>query len=159
VLRDFTGLLDTIRNAIPGANRGDSVIGTRALEGGIGGAAAGFAIGRFGGPVGAVGGAAIGGTMGVAAGYLEQQAAINKEKWAQEDRERSKANLDALKGQGGTGGGVFPGGTKPAPVPPIHLNLNIDGRALAQAVSEQQTQSSNYQTTTPASDGSGIFGP
>jgi hypothetical protein len=99
-----------------------------------------------------------GGAGGVAAGYVEQQAAINKEKWAQEERERSKAN-DAVKGQGAGGGGVFPGGTSRAPVPPIHLNLNIDGRALAQAVSEGQAQSSTYQTDTPASNGAGLYGP
>jgi hypothetical protein len=44
-------------------------------------------------------------------------------------------------------------------VPPIHLNLNIDGRALAQAVSEGQAQSSTYQTDTPASNGAGLYGP
>jgi hypothetical protein len=99
-----------------------------------------------------------GGAGGVAAGYIEQQAAINKEKWAQEERERSKAN-DAVKGQGAGGGGVFPGGTSRAPVPPIHLNLNIDGRALAQAVSEGQSQQSQYQVDTPASNGASLYGP
>jgi hypothetical protein len=50
-------------------------------------------------------------------------------------------------------------GQSQKPTPLIHLNLNIDGRALAQAVSEQQVQKSTYQTDSPASNGAAFFGP
>jgi hypothetical protein len=43
--------------------------------------------------------------------------------------------------------------------PPIHLNLNIDGRSLAQAVSEQQAQSSTYQTDSAAANGASLYAP
>jgi hypothetical protein len=56
------------------------------------------------------------------------------------------------------GGGVFPGGTRPV-VPPIHLNLNIDGRALAAAVSEGQAQISTYQTDSAAPNGAALYAP
>jgi hypothetical protein len=44
-------------------------------------------------------------------------------------------------------------------VPPIHLNLNIDGRALAAAVSEQQASQSKYDTSAPDANGTALYGP
>jgi hypothetical protein len=44
-------------------------------------------------------------------------------------------------------------------VPPITLNLNVDGRALASAVSEEMNQQSTYTTDTPASNGTSYDGP
>lgn len=155
-LRDFKALLDRIRDSIPGMGSNSSVVGTRALEGAAAGAAGGAVIGSFGGPIGALGGAAIGGVAGVAAGYIEQQAAINKEKWKAEEQERSKAALAAIRGQS-VQGGVFPGGTRAAPPPNITLNLNVDGRALGQAISESGVPFNGFPTQAPAADGTGQF--
>jgi hypothetical protein len=156
LLKDFKKTMEGLRDVIPGASAKDSLTGTRALEGALGGAAVG---GLYAGIPGAVVGGVTGGTLGVASAYLEQQAAQNKAKWEAEEKQRSKANLDAVRGQSGGPGGVFPGGTSRAVVPPIHLNLNIDGRALAAAVSEQQNQQSTYSTDTPASNGTSYDGP
>jgi hypothetical protein len=156
-LRDFKSMLEGIRGIIPGANKDKSVIGTRAIEGGVAGALIGGAYGAFGGPFGAIGGGIIGGVGGVAAGYLEQQAAANKEKWKAEERERSSAIAQVIRGFPAGPGGIFPGGTSAAPAPNITLNLNVDGRALGQAISESGVPYNGFPTQAPAADGTGQF--
>jgi hypothetical protein len=152
-LSDLKGVLEGLRGVIPGANKSDSSVGTRALEGAGVGVLGGALIGALGGPVGALGGAVIGGVGGVAAGYMEQQAREAAEKLKNGERpyerpgDRYERRLERL----------FQNSNN-KPVPPIHLNLNIDGRALAAAVSEQQTNASTFTTDTPASNGTSYWG-
>jgi len=122
------------------------VVGARAIEG----AGIGAAWGLAGGPLGVAGGAVVGGVGGVAAGYLEQQAREAKEE-PHAGRKRLPADLQNERMERFRKEGAV--------VPPIHLNLNIDGRALAAAVSEQQNSQSQYTTDTPASNGTSLYGP
>jgi Phage-related minor tail protein len=149
-LKDMKGWLEAIRGVIPagaGPNAG-ATIGARAIEG----AGIGAAWGLAGGPLGVAGGAVVGGVGGVAMGYLEQQSRENKAKFEAEDRARAR-ELDEAKKAHRPPFGATLGGTSPVHVPPIHLNLNIDGRALAAAVSEGQARLSTYTTNSPASNG------
>jgi hypothetical protein len=121
-------VLDAIRNMIPGANRDDSKIGTRALEGAIVGGAAGLAVGAFGGPVGMVGGAVIGGAGGVAAGFMES---IPEKKLDRESEDFVKAQKESTAAAATGELGYFAGAAQPSI--PVRINLNVDGRTLAQA--------------------------
>jgi hypothetical protein len=161
-LGGFKSVLEGIRNLLPGGNgQGAAVVGGHAILGAGAGALTGAAIGAFGGPVGAVGGAVIGGTLGVAEAYLKNQSLANAaemKKQTLENAERLERQMQNRVREFGLGNKF--GGKEPnAPVPPIHLNLNIDGRALAAAVSEQQNSQSQYTTDTPASNGTSLYGP
>jgi hypothetical protein len=70
---------------------------------------------------------------------------------AQRDAERSKGNLDALKGSPGGSGGVFPGGTSRVAPQTIELNLNIDGRRIADALG--RVGDATFSGQAPAFDG------
>jgi hypothetical protein len=151
-LKDLKAVLEAIRNVLP--SPGAAVIGARGMEGAAGGAVVG---GLLAGPGGAITGGAIGGIGGIAAGYMEQQARENAEKLKHGEREyerpadRYQRRIQKVEDEQRA--------KTQAPVPPIHLNLNIDGRALASAVSEQQNSASQYTTDTPASNGTSLYGP
>jgi hypothetical protein len=141
-LGDFSGILERIRNLIPGTQPGaGATVGARGVEGVFGGALTGAAIGRLGGPIGMVAGGVIGGVGGVAAGYLEQQAEANKQKWADEAKERDKALAAAIRGLPAGQGGVFPGGTRSGDVT---LNINLDGDRVATAVAKRMAAGGNH---------------
>ena len=158
-LKDFRGLLDGVRGALPGAGAAGwsgAKVGARTAEGALVGAA----VGAWAGGIGAIPGALVGGAAGGAFGLAEQYMAAHqadRAKQEQEARERSKAQIDLFGGLSRAAGTLY--GPKAAPAPPIHLNLNIDGRTLAAAVSEQMNAQSTYTTDTPASNGSSYDGP
>jgi DNA topoisomerase VI subunit B len=121
-----------------------------------------------GGPFGALVGGAIGGGLGTAEGTAEQKlpdakgavdalrAPFDKffPKPDEDDKRRTDDFVDALK----SNAKMAPGGTMTAPAaaPKIQLNLNIDGRTLAQAVSEANNAYLGFPTQAPAADGMGL---
>jgi hypothetical protein len=138
-LRNFKGILESVRSVLPGASN-DGKIGGAALTG----AAIGGVLGISAGPLGIAGGALAGGVLGTAAGFMESYG----------------TSID--KG----GSYTSPGKTgKPAEriivipqkPPPINLSLNIDGRALASAVTDVMGNSTGFATQAPAADGVGQF--
>jgi hypothetical protein len=137
----LASVINTVTGLIPGA-KGDGKVGGDVLTGATAGAGIGLGVGRFGGPVGALGGAAIGGILGGGVGVLEQRPLS----------EGVKEEMRNLLKRGPEVGAQLK-------APPIHLNLNIDGRALAQAVSEQQAQAAQFETGAPAADVSQFYGP
>jgi TP901 family phage tail tape measure protein len=141
----LTSVINTVTGLIPGA-KGDGKVGGDVLTGATAGAGIGLGVGRFGGPVGALGGAAIGGILGGGVGVLEQRPL------SKDVKEEMK---DLLKRGPAVGSQL----TVPPKAPPMHLNLNIDGRSLAQAVSEYQLQAAQFESGAPASDGSQVYGP
>jgi hypothetical protein len=143
VLRDFKGVLEGIRALIPGSDSSKWKIGTRGIEGAAIGAGVGFFTPVPGGAaIGAAAGAIVGGGLGA----LENEAAKN---W---------------KGPGSPGWkapNLNPWSSPSAPkavIPPITMNLNIDGRMLAQAVSEELGQLHEHATGAPAANGQSQFG-
>lgn len=172
-LKDFQGAIQTITKLIPGASSdGGSTVGKRAIEGAAGGAVAGAAIGAFGGPVGMAGGAvlgaAAGGVYGIAEQYMKtmerpidkfgRQVVITGNAAAQ-SAEGMKALGDAIRGlpSGALG---FQGAPHAAPASPLHkvsLTLNLDGRTLAQAMSEQLMQLMAYPTGAPVGNDSATW--
>lgn len=161
-LNDFKAILEGIRNILPGGDgKGGAVVGGHALVGAVGGALAGMAIGAFGGPIGMAGGALIGGVAGGVEGVAETymrnmktgQAATGNSVAQTVDAVHSLAA--AIRGAQAGPGGVFAGGTSKAPQ--ISLSLNVDGRALAQAVSASLATLSEHPTGAPAADGMGTF--
>lgn len=169
VLKDFRAGLEGLRSLIPGAGATKGVaVGTRALEGVIAGAAGGGLIGAFGGPVGATVGAAVGGVAGGVLGVAEQymksierpidrfsREVVITGNSAAQAAEGMKALGDAIRGFQAKPGGVFPGGTSRAQ--PISLSLNVDGRTLAQAISEQLENLYGFPTGAPSPDGASRY--
>jgi hypothetical protein len=140
-LKDFKRGLEFVTGLIPGAKKdGGSIVGSRALEGAAAGALAGLA---FGG-VGAVPGAMAGGVLGTAEGVMEQYA-------RQSDQSKSEAMSDVAKSLAGGEAG----GQQKANLPPISFSLNIDGKALARAVSQQQDSLYRFETNPTDFNGSG----
>ncbi len=149
-LKDFKAVLEGIRNVIPSAKVNDGIMGKRALEGAVAGAAGGFI---FAGPGGALAGGVGGGVIGAAEAHMEQKAAENpgKHGWwnprqpIKEARERaaSAASQPPLQVQ--------------QVRQPVNLSLNIDGRTLAQAVSEILSSYYTFATQAPAADGLGQY--
>jgi hypothetical protein len=157
-LRDFRSILEGVRSVLPGGPKSEATIGTRVLEGAL----AGGAVGAFGGPGGVVGGAALGAAAGGVLGTAEQfmasqntpvdrfgRATVITGNSAAQAAEGVEALARAIRGLPGKGS-VFPGGTSPAPI--IKLDVNIDGRAIGSAVSEQLNYASQYHTVAPASN-------
>lgn len=139
-LHNFKSVLETIQGVLPKGS-GDGKIGGQALTG----AAVGGAIGLPGGPLTAAGGALAGGVIGGGLGFMGYYDVLHK------------LGIDPA--------GTYhkPVKTKPAePVvvkpPPITLNLNVDGRALATAVTDALGNSTGFPTQAPAADGVGQFG-
>jgi hypothetical protein len=164
-LSDLRGILDGLRSVIPGGAKGDDgLIGARAGQGALIGALAGGIFGLGGGAVpGAAIGAVAGGALGVAEQYMQNldrpvdrfgRATVVTGNSAAQAAEGMEALGRAIRGLPGPGS-VFPGGTSRA-VPPVTLNLNIDGKTLARAVSSNLLD--GFPTGGMSSDGLGAFG-
>jgi hypothetical protein len=140
-LKDFKGVLERIRNVLPGAPTGDGVIGKRVLQG----AGAGALYGMAGGPGGVVGGAIIGGAgMGVE-GILEQYMKNHPSGGA------VKEEMKSLLKRGPEVGAQ--------PIPNTNIAINLDGETIAQSVIKWITKNSTFHLAAPASDGSQSYGP
>jgi hypothetical protein len=148
VLRDFKGLLEGIRNILPGANKFKSAatVGARIGEGAL----AGAAWGMLGGPLGVAGGAAVGGVAGGVAGvaenYMTEHSGDKKERPA----DRYARRIENLRLQNEQA-------APKAVMQPLSLNLNIDGRMLAQAMSTALMTMYGFPGQAPAADGVGQF--
>lgn len=146
-LKDFKSLLEGIRSVLPGAPDGKSVVGKRALETGIIGAAGGFMVGGpVGAAIGGIGGGIIGGVEGIAEQYIRGQ----EQKKSDKPEDVSKAQDATLLRAGALAGGVV----TPSP---ITLNLNIDGQRLAQALSTSMAMMDGFPVMAPGFDGAGSF--
>lgn len=142
-LRDFKGVLEGIQGILPKPKEGEVdkwKVGARAIEG----ATAGGLIGLAGGPGGAVLGGLGGGLLGGAIGVLEQGDALKKGERPGDRYERRIEELHQKQQQQMT--------------PVVHLNVNLDGKAIAQAVSEQHANDSQYPTSPPSYDPSQSYG-
>jgi hypothetical protein len=160
-LRDFKGVLEGLRNLVPGAGGGTATvtIGARAAEGVAAGAVAGGLWGMFGGPVGVGTGAIIGGIAGgvggVAEAYMDQRDAefAKAKKEGGPAYEKYRENLlNQVPGYG-----MRP--TEPPKVslsPNISLQLNIDGQMIAHAITNSYGNNTGFVTQAPAADGAGI---
>ena len=159
MLHDFKSALDGLRSVLPsGDGKSLATVVGRAGEGAIAGGVAGAFMGGVGAVPGALIGGITGGAYGVAETYLNgMKASDHVEKAADAIGTAAAKAFDShMRNLGGPGGGGF----KPLQIlPPLHINLNVDGRTLASAVSENQSQSSTYQTDTPASNGAESYGP
>jgi hypothetical protein len=149
VLRDFKSLMEGIRGMLPGGDKGATSVGTRAIEGALGGAA----IGSLVPGVGTLGGGVAGGVAGVAEGFMEQYA---KEHANEAHRGRKRLPSDLYEERmerfrNSRNEGVAP----EAKLAPISLNLNIDGRTLAQALSTALATYNGFPTQAPSADGAG----
>jgi hypothetical protein len=177
-LRDFKSALDSIRSILPGPSDGRSgdkwSVGTTAIEG----AAAGAVVGSFFPGVGTVGGAALGGVTGAAMAAIHNfgvsaAGAGTQSSGAAENVNKLTGAITGLGAAAAGAGGVFPGGTSRAPEakrmrflqgPPqkdkpiqISMALDIDGRTLAQAISDQIDNLYGFPTGAPAADGSSRY--
>lgn len=134
-LRDFSSVLQGIRALIPG--QGAAKIGTRGIEFATAGGILG---GIFGGPIGLIGGAMFGGAVGLTEGSMENDA---KGKWTSPGKTGHPAKqMNFLQGP--------PIELKPRP---ISLSLNVDGRTLAQSISDQLEYLYEHATGAPSYDG------
>ena len=163
-LGNFRSILEGIRSVLPGTDgKSAAIVGGSAITGAIAGAGAGAIYGAFGGPIGALGGAAIGAGIGgvgaIAEEYMRNnpgpidrfgREAIITGNSAAQAADGMKALGDAIRGLPAQPGGVFPGGSSPAP---IQLNLNVDGRALASATSTALANMYAYPLQAPGADG------
>lgn len=171
VMKDIDGTLKAIRSILPGGKDDDKnkgadkwKVGTRALEG----AALGATWGMLGGPGGAAGGAlaggAVGGLLGIAEGVLRRDMTQTGD--AAAAAASSIRNMgDAIRGIPSRPGilvpnpgaaspmGYLQGPPKATKAQPISLSLNIDGRTLAQAMSDQIADLLNFPTGAPAANG------
>jgi hypothetical protein len=130
-LHDFKNVLESIRGVLPGApGPGGTSYGARAIEG----AAAGALIGSVVPGVGTLGGGVIGGVLGVAEAYMENDAKNKRVRPGDRYAERRAA-------QG---------------LPALVLSLNIDGRTIAQAMSDVFQSYYNFSTGAATADGVGI---
>jgi hypothetical protein len=159
-LKNFKSTLEALRSIIPGGDgKSAAVVGGHALLGAAAGVGTGALIGAFGGPVGALGGAAIGavigGTEGVAEQYMEQQAA-EAAKARKEGGRAYERYRDNLLNQI-PGFSLAPPAAPKAVLPPITLNLDVDGKRLAQVVTNAMGNPNEFPTQAPADDGLGQF--
>src|SRR5579871_5247712 len=132
-LSTFKGLVEGIEKILPGP-KGDGKVGGAALLG----AGAGGLVGSAVPGVGTLAGAAAGGVLGGVLGATKDIDALKK---GERPGDRYERRIEDLKKQ---------------QTPTIHLNLNIDGKTVAQAVSEQQARDAEHPTT---SDYSQFYGP
>jgi hypothetical protein len=136
-LRDLSNVIRRIRGDAPLATDGKWGVGATAVEGAVVGAG----VGAFAGGVGAVPGAALGAIAGgVLAGAHDYMAQQHDAKERPGDRYQHR--IERLE---------------KAKVPPVTLNLNIDGRALAQATSTAMGDLTSFPTGAPSADGMGQF--
>lgn len=150
-LKDFKSVLEGLRGILPGADKFKSAatVGARVLEG----AGAGALYGALGGPGGVLGGAVIGGVaggvLGTAEGYMgEHGNADKKSALAAGERpaDRYARRIENLRTQNEQA-------APKAVMQPLSLNLNIDGRTLAQAMSTAILGLYGFPTAAPAADG------
>lgn len=148
MLHDFKGALDGLRSMVPGGDgKGLATVVGRAGEGAIAGGVAG----AFMGGVGAVPGALIGGITGGAYGVAEQYLGNTPTKGSDTADKIGEAVGTAAARAFDSHMRSLGGGAKPLQIlPPLHINLNVDGRTLAEAMSDHQFD--KYQTTTSAAD-------
>jgi hypothetical protein len=144
-LKDFKAIIEGIRAMIPGSDANKWKIGTRGIEGAGIGAAIGFVTPVPGGAaIGAATGAIIGGGLGA----MENEAAKNWKGPGSKDWKAPNFN-NLLQGA--------PAAPKVV-VPPVTLNLNVDGRQLAQAVTEQLENLTEHATSGPNYNAQSHFG-
>jgi len=164
-LGNVRSALEGIRKMWPGGTGvSGAEVGGAALVGAGGGAVVGGTIGAFGGPIGWAGGAAIGAGAGAAYAIAPEPKAAGAAMAAAFDKFRKHAD-DASDAAASAADRIrnatkplLPGQNSAPVVPPVHLNLILDGRTLAQAISEQITNLSTYDTTAPASDPGAFYG-
>jgi hypothetical protein len=148
-LKDFKNILQQIRAMMPGGTT--STVGARALEGALVGGAAGL----VGGPGGALGGALLGGiaggVLGTAESFMKEDQARREQGLRAYERpgDRYQRRIDKLNESNAAPKAVLP---------PISLSLNIDGRSLAQAVSDELGELHEHATGAPAANGQAQFG-
>jgi hypothetical protein len=154
-LRDLKAILSGIRSVLPGGEGGSGTIGARILEGAGVGAAWGALGGPFGVAGGAVAGGVVGGVEGVAEEYLRNMktSQVITGNSVAETADAVHSLAAAIRGMPGGPGGVFAGGTSREAPPQIALSLNINGRTLAEAVSDSLASLHTYPTGAPAADG------
>jgi hypothetical protein len=146
-LRDFKGALEGLRSVLPGGQT--ALTGARAMQGGILGGMAGIPFGPGGMAVGAAGGSALGTAEGFMEGYSKAQG-------AKQDRKETDDFIKALRENHAGAAAGAPAQAVMA-TPRITLNLNVDGRALAQAVTDVMGNQTGFVTQAPSADGVGQF--
>ena len=172
-LRNIKTVMEGIRGILPGT-KNDGKVGGAALTGAAVGAGTGFAIGKFGGPAGALSGAVAGGVLGAAYSFLEQSGSLARGERPADRYERKHAGdpsllgavLGILRSQAAekheTAGERYErriakqaGNAAPeAKLAPLALTINLDGRTLAQAMSNSWY---SFPTQAPAADGMSRF--
>ena len=155
-LRGLKSILEGIRNLLPGTDgKTLALAGGHGALGVLGGAAVGAGVGAFGGSVGVAGGAVIGGALGVAEGFMEgynkAHAEENKRRW-EELREHRPFNMGVRRGDERPAP-TNPEGAAKAVLQPLSLNLNLDGRTLASALSTALTTFYQFPGQAAAADG------
>jgi hypothetical protein len=148
-LRDFSSVLQGIRALIPGSDDSKWRVGTRAIEGAAIGAGIGLVT-----PI--PGGAAIGGAAGaiIGGGFGALETPSGK-KWTSPGKTGRPSEMidrppaDKMKFLQGP-----PITLKPQP---ISLSLNVDGRTLAQSMTEQLEYLTEHATGAPAYNGQSHF--
>ncbi len=88
------------------------------------------------------GGALAGGVLGTAAGFMENYGGIKGGSYSSPGKTGKPAERIIVV---------------PQKAPPINLSLNIDGRALASAVTDVMGNQTGFSTQAPAADGAGQF--
>lgn len=161
-LSDLIGVLDRIRHILPGAStsKAAATVGARAFEGAGIGAGLGVFMGGVGAPAGALIGAGTGTVFGLAEQYMDSRRKIDKlGASAADTAERLEKLGGAVRGLPPNIAGWATPTPTPAPAPPgaihpISFSLNVDGRTLAQAVSEQLSHLMAYPTGAPVGNDS-----
>jgi hypothetical protein len=156
-LKDFKAIIEGIRAVIPGSDANKWRIGARGIEGAAIGAGIGFVTPI---PGGAALGAATGAIVGGGLGALENEQLKNWKGPGSKDWKAPNLNPWAPPPSAAPKPVVPPItlNVPPATLPPITLNLNVDGRSLAQAVSEELQKLHEHATGAPAANGLSLFG-
>jgi TP901 family phage tail tape measure protein len=153
VLKDLKGILDAIRGVPhpPKASDEKWGVGATAIEG----AGLGFAVGSAFPGVGSVAGAGLGAIAGGGAAAAHDFFVDQVSKSTAATAESMKTIADALRILPGGPGGVFPGGT--SRIPQVSLSINLDGRTLAQAVTQQQEDAGTFPTGGGSGNGAELY--
>jgi hypothetical protein len=153
MLKDFKGLLEGLTGILPGADKFKSAatVGARVMEG----AGAGALWGWAGGPGGALGGAVIGGigggVLGAAEAYMGEHGDGDKKSplaAGERPADRYARRIENLRSRNESA-------APKAVLQPLSLNLNIDGRTLAQSISTAMGDLYGFPSQAPAADGAG----
>jgi hypothetical protein len=155
-------LLEGIRGLLPGSSRsGDKAeaskwgAGATTAEGALIGGATGF----FMGGIGAGPGALIGGLTGATAAVIHDGALGAAEQFLKQEQSKSERPADryARRIENLRSKNESASGAPKAVLQPLSLNLNIDGRTLAQTVSTALTTIYGFAGQAPAADGLSQF--